>query len=156
MRTCYISSKSFFTSSPVPLIQHMDSRIMIPTKASPLQWNEMRAGSWIQVAPLLNVTSTRSITIMVSTPSVLPNSIPSLLWSLLCYWDITKTEKETMSTVYLKLKQLKPLTAQLSYTPVFVFCFFCQVHLANLNLLMLVTSDVWCHIKTWSTMRAHV
>lgn len=27
---------------PVPLIQHMDSRIMIPTKASPLQWDGTR------------------------------------------------------------------------------------------------------------------
>lgn len=37
---------------PVPLIQHMDSRIMIPMKASPLQWSEKPSGSWNQMAPV--------------------------------------------------------------------------------------------------------
>lgn len=152
MRTRYISSKSFS-----PPLQFLSFSIWIPglwSRQRLPHCSEMRCELEAEFKwhPLLNVTSTRSITIMVSTPSVLPNNIPSLFWSLLCYWDITKTEREIMSTMYLKLKQLKPLTAP--DFPTLLFFFF--VHFANLNLLMLVMSDVWCHIKTRSMMRAHI
>lgn len=64
--THWISSKYSRLSSlfPVPLIQHMDSRIMIPTKASPLQWKETQAGSWYQAAPFWMLNPSRASTII--------------------------------------------------------------------------------------------
>lgn len=45
---------------PVPLIQHMDSRIMIPTKASPLQWSETPRVRGRPAGPFLMRPSTKN------------------------------------------------------------------------------------------------
>lgn len=58
----------FFSPLPVPLIQHMDSRIMIPTKASPLQWSETPRVRGCQAEPFFNNT----INLEQSCPSPRP------------------------------------------------------------------------------------
>lgn len=59
---------TFFSPLPVPLIQHMDSRIMIPTKASPLQWSETPRVRGCQAEPFFNNT----INLEQSCPSPRP------------------------------------------------------------------------------------
>lgn len=127
---------------------------MIPTKASPLQWNETLTRGWYEVAPFWMLHHPQSIvtgswTVLLVPPVI----ISSLFWSL-----FKRTEEVTMLLVS------KILIVLTSYSPRIPGTFFVsvcrggtgavRVNLVNLNLIVAM-SNVLCHIfKKWSKSRA--
>lgn len=133
--------------SAVPLIQHMDSRIMIPTKASPLQWNETLTRGWYEVAPFWMLHHPQSIVTRSWTVLLVP---PIIISSL-----VLIKENRGSNRVYHTSKIYIVLASYSPRIPCTFFVCICwgrgggsgagQVNLVDLNLIVAMLNVV-CHI----------